>query len=478
DLEVMMSDHDLDTAVTEGSLVVIRERYSIPAEYDLHVPRGGYYLTTRVGFRVNGAPSSNKGWKSHYLDWSAHPIGNAPPLLSEEETVFVDRLKGILSSSHAIKEMAELWLVEAGLSSASRDRMDLGELRGMPRVTSGKVPPTRPTAREVGASLAREALRASSKRPVVSPPEQAEDTGRHHKKVKVLTRKHKFRLREGESRSRSKGKEPATPSEEPEAPVGSKEGGASLVHECLRSMKDLFKTKVHKGNAGYYALLMSDLGYQDPEKEMKARWKGLKNSTKTQHFQMTLFDRVHDAGWLIKFMDYRVKQLHEELDVLKSRGGPEAVTEAEKCASELREEREKIKREKAQELLRREALEKELQAIRGHLGDAQQLLKEAQTRARRMHDDLLQAVKDLESARAELPKQSIAQYKESLGFKEGLKRMDRVTYEYGYRVALARFRARHPDTDVEEDPFTIHPEDDLVPMKRQQDFDDSVPPEP
>ncbi|RRT31199.1 hypothetical protein B296_00056808, partial [Ensete ventricosum] len=200
--------------------------------------------------------------------------------LSEEETVLVGRLKGILSSSRAIKEMVELWLVDAGLSPVSRDRMDLGELRGMSRVTSGKVPPTRPTAREVGASLAREAPRASSKRLVVSPPEQAEDTGRHHKKVKVLTRKHKFRLGEGESRSRSKGKEPAAPSEEPEASIGSEKGGASPAHECPRSMKDLFKTKVHKGDAGYYAMLMSDLGHQDPEKEIKARWKGLKNSTK------------------------------------------------------------------------------------------------------------------------------------------------------------------------------------------------------
>ncbi|RRT48475.1 hypothetical protein B296_00046343, partial [Ensete ventricosum] len=132
----------------------------------------------------------------------------------------------------------------------------------------------------------------------------------------------------------------------------------------------------------------------------------------------------------------------------------------------------------AEELLRREVSEKELQAVRGHLGDAQQLLKEARTRARRMDDELLQAVKDLESARAELPGQSVAQHKGSLGFKEGLKRMGRVTYEYGYRVALARFRARYPDADVEEDPFTIHPEDDLVPMERQQDFDDSIPPVP
>ncbi|RRT35875.1 hypothetical protein B296_00045489 [Ensete ventricosum] len=233
----MKADHDLDTAVTEGSLVVIRGWYSIAAEYGLHVPRpgqrpyssdapgmcisvdaleaglwfplhplieeclrwwrispsqvapnswrylvvflgecrgagiiptrdlfmtcfrlcksqGGYYLTARVGFRVSGAPSNNKGWKSRYLfvsgpvwgfrlDWSAHPIGNALPYLSKEEFVLVDRLKGIISSSCAIKEMTELWLVKAGLSSASRDRMDLGDLRGMPKMSDGKAPSTR-----------------------------------------------------------------------------------------------------------------------------------------------------------------------------------------------------------------------------------------------------------------------------------------------------------------------------------------------
>ncbi|RRT39842.1 hypothetical protein B296_00042109, partial [Ensete ventricosum] len=337
-------------------------------------------------------------------------------------------------------------------------------------------------------------------------PEQAEDAGRQQKKTKVLTRKHKSRVDEGESRSRSKGKEPATSPEEPEAPAGSEEGGASLVHERPRS-------------------IMFDLGHQDPEKELKARWKGLKNLTKvwnnslasedsdgpsrqgdgpgklpdsclgnvsctllldpnscpfvqSQHFQMVLVDRVHDASRLITFMDYRVKQLQEELDALKSKGGPEAVVEAEERASGPWEELEKIKGEKAKELLKREASEKELQAVLGHMGDAQQLLKETQIRARRMDDELLQAVKGLESARAEIPGQAVTRYKGSLGFKEGLKRMSRVTYEYRYRVALARFRARYPDVDVEEDPFTIHPEDDLMSMEMQQDFDDSVPPEP
>ncbi|RRT51244.1 hypothetical protein B296_00048269 [Ensete ventricosum] len=41
DLEVMKADHDLDIAVTEGSLAAIRERYNIPAEYGLYVSQSG-----------------------------------------------------------------------------------------------------------------------------------------------------------------------------------------------------------------------------------------------------------------------------------------------------------------------------------------------------------------------------------------------------------------------------------------------------
>ncbi|RWW12050.1 hypothetical protein GW17_00024305 [Ensete ventricosum] len=41
DLEVMKAGHDLNTMVTEGSLATIREWYSIPIEYGLHVPQPG-----------------------------------------------------------------------------------------------------------------------------------------------------------------------------------------------------------------------------------------------------------------------------------------------------------------------------------------------------------------------------------------------------------------------------------------------------
>ncbi|RWW45542.1 hypothetical protein BHE74_00048611, partial [Ensete ventricosum] len=342
--------------------------------------RGGYYLTARVGFRVNRTPSNNKGWKSHYLfvsglnwgfrlDWSAHPIGNVPSYLSEEVSILVGRPKGILSSSRAIKEMTELWLVEV-------DRMDLGDLHGMPKVSGEKTLTARSTAstQGVGEVPPTGAPRSSSKRSSDAPV-PSDEPSRRHKKVKILSRRHKSRHGKGESRSHSKGKELATSVEEPKGLMESAEEDVSLVFHHPRSMKDLFKTKVQKDNAGYYALYMSDLAHQDPDKAMQARWGKLKNSTKvwsdpsaveefergllhpqlmrelyTLPSEMALFDRVHDAGRLITFMDYRITSLQQEIDDSKSRGGPEAVVAVEERASELEKELEKTKRERDEAL--------------------------------------------------------------------------------------------------------------------------------
>ncbi|RZR77338.1 hypothetical protein BHM03_00002379 [Ensete ventricosum] len=94
--------------------------------------QGDYYLTARSGFRVGVSPSNNKGWKARFLfvsrhrgwdfgiEWSAHPISNVPPKLSDEETNVVEQLKGILSASQTIRNLTEEWLVEAGLSPTSR----------------------------------------------------------------------------------------------------------------------------------------------------------------------------------------------------------------------------------------------------------------------------------------------------------------------------------------------------------------------
>ncbi|RWW56724.1 hypothetical protein BHE74_00036543 [Ensete ventricosum] len=232
---------------------------------------------------------------------------------------------------------------------------------------------------------------------------------------------------------------------------------------------------------------MSDLGHQDPDKEMKARWRGLKNSTKVWNDSSTAEE--FERGLLYPQLARELYTL--PLEVLLARAtkemilvtgtrcpkvwrGLEAVAKAEERAFELEHELEKTKRERDEALQRLEASKKELNEVQSNLAEIQRLLKEARVRARKMDDELLQAVKALENARAELPRQVVHRYKESVGF-EGLKRMGRVTYEYGYWVALARFHALHPDLEVKEDSFTIHPEDDLVSMERQQIFDDSDP---
>ncbi|RRT48715.1 hypothetical protein B296_00041952 [Ensete ventricosum] len=262
--------------------------------------------------------------------------------------------------------------------------------------------------------------------------------------------------------------EPVASVEEPEGQAESLVEAGMSVFVRPRSMKDLCGTKVRKDDVGYYALYMSDLAQQDPNKEMRARWENLRNYSK-----MTLFDRVHDAGRLITFMDYRINNLLQKIETLKAGGGPEVVAVAEERVAEL----EKTQQERTKALQRLESSHKESNEVRGDLSEARKQLKEARVRARKAEDDLLKSVKDLESTRAELPKRAVNDYKESVDFKEGLKRMGRVTYEYGYWVTIARLCSSYPDSKVEEDPFTVRPEDDLMPMERQQAFDDSDPPE-
>ncbi|RRT64593.1 hypothetical protein B296_00016279, partial [Ensete ventricosum] len=108
-----------------------------------------------------------------------------------------------------------------------------------------------------------------------------------------------------------------------------------------------------------------------------------------QHFQMVLFDRVHDAGRLITFMDYHISNLQQEIDTLKSGGGPEVVAAVEERASELEKELEKTKREWDEALQRLKASDKELNEARGNLSEIQRLLKKARVRAWKMDDELL-----------------------------------------------------------------------------------------
>ncbi|RZS13043.1 hypothetical protein BHM03_00044568 [Ensete ventricosum] len=59
---------------------------------------------------------------------------------------------------------------------------------------------------------------------------------------------------------------------------------------------------------------------------------------------------------------------------------------------------------------------------------------------------------------------------------QATKQIALVSYEYRYRVTLARFQARYPNLEVDSNPFTEKPEDSLAPMETRQEFNDSIPP--
>ncbi|RZR89379.1 hypothetical protein BHM03_00017082 [Ensete ventricosum] len=152
----------------------------------------------------------------------------------------------------------------------------------MSKVSGGKLPTANAAApaREVDITPPTEAPKSSSKRLSDASIQQADDLARRHKTVKILSRRHKSHRGEGGSRSHSKGKEPTAPIEKLETPIEFAKEVTTPVFHHPKSMKDLCGTKVRKDDAGYYALYMSDLAHQDPDKEMQARWEKLKNSTK------------------------------------------------------------------------------------------------------------------------------------------------------------------------------------------------------
>ncbi|RWW46394.1 hypothetical protein BHE74_00047679, partial [Ensete ventricosum] len=125
----------------------------------------------------------------------------------------------------------------------------------------------------------------------------------------------------------------------------------------LKSMKELCQTFAGKWDAGYYILRMMELLMRDPNMPLEVRWSSLKQGTKvwadrsssadyargvliprlavdlysspsevlidwalksvvlSQHYCMTLADRVHDAGQVISVMDNKTEGLKKEITV-------------------------------------------------------------------------------------------------------------------------------------------------------------------
>ncbi|THU52135.1 hypothetical protein C4D60_Mb10t00810 [Musa balbisiana] len=112
----------------------------------------------------------------------------------------------------------------------------------------------------------------------------------------------------------------------------------------------------------------------------------------------------------------------------------------------------------------------EVRLVKGETLMLSQNLDEARADARATSESLADEIRQC----PEKDRKLIEDYKKSRGFELGLTWMGQVTYEYGYRIALACFRACYPDLEVVEDPFASFPEDLGVDMPKDVPFDDST----
>ncbi|RZS26395.1 hypothetical protein BHM03_00059728, partial [Ensete ventricosum] len=200
DLEIMKADHDLDTAMTEGSLAVIRGRYNIPVEFGLHVSQPGqrHYSSDAPGICISvDALEAGLQFPLHPLIeeclrcWRISPSQVAPNSW-RYLVIFLGECRGaritptrdlFMACFRLLKSWGGYYLTTrvdfrvSGAPSNNKDRMDLSDLRRMPKMSSGKAPSTRVVvpAREVGVSTAREAPKTSSKRSIDAPTRQADD---------------------------------------------------------------------------------------------------------------------------------------------------------------------------------------------------------------------------------------------------------------------------------------------------------------
>ncbi|RWW84417.1 hypothetical protein BHE74_00006962 [Ensete ventricosum] len=93
-----------------------------------------------------GSFQQQKGWKARFFfishsrgwdfrpEWTARSVSHVAPNLLDEESELVGILRGILSSSRAIKDMTEARLVEVGLSLARRGMSRFADMFNLMKV--------------------------------------------------------------------------------------------------------------------------------------------------------------------------------------------------------------------------------------------------------------------------------------------------------------------------------------------------------
>ncbi|THU69296.1 hypothetical protein C4D60_Mb08t12940 [Musa balbisiana] len=369
-------------------------------------------------------------------------IDNTTPALNDDEYRDLRRLKEILPSSRAIWNMTERWLIEAGLSPTPRGMSAVGSLwDGESQVRAQRVSfvgfVLAPTSRvedwlQISACGGRGRY-LTRQRPIreepllnrltvrggassgVRPDPVGRGRGRHFESLPFANSAAFLRVRRT-------------------SPTKFRRWATSWRAKPLIRWWPVGGGLVPRGTGmGQVAAMGKHLRHRLPI----CTWVG-------QHYAMALMDRVRDAGRVIDHLSDRNAELHREIEEIRMGVAPEALATAEQRASDLKAEVTHLRSElKAaeeqnkglQELLR--STKAEVRLARNEMLALNQKLEEVRAEARASSEALVDEIRQW----PEKDKKLIEDYKKSSGFELGLTRTGQVTYEYGYRIALAYFKA-------------------------------------
>ncbi|RZR96581.1 hypothetical protein BHM03_00025634 [Ensete ventricosum] len=311
------------------------------------------------------------------------------------------------------------------------EMVNMSLMRGLPKVRGGRpgsaslVPANTSVLEHPGEPISPPNV--PNKRPT-------EELTDQRKKSKVSSRHRSHRGGGDRDRSESraaKGKEPAAPTE-----------GTPIARVRPRSMKELFAVQLRKDVRDYHAIRVSERLECASDTHLEI------NLAQLAPGEQICLDGEASATYV---RATQIPRLVGDMYTLPSKVLMARAMKALVLVSQLAD---------TQELL----------------ADYEGQLRNLRTQVRQIEDELLNLTWAMDALRVDLPKQAIKEYKKSPGFEMGLVRIGRVFLEYGYQLVLAQLGARHPGVKIEEDPFTLLPEDADIPMTEEEPFDDSPPP--
>ncbi|RZR71911.1 hypothetical protein BHM03_00008684 [Ensete ventricosum] len=467
----------VNSTMTTRQLVEVIQNYFIPPEYEIHVPLSGErpYDAFPCGFGLStDALEAGLGFPLHLLpdrvdlsDGEQLRIGivNRRNQTGRDPPRDPFHFKGV-------KDMNEAWLAKASLNPALGEMFNLGKMKSRGGVDSGSATlsaASAPAARDAGVST------------VEKRPSSGAEAGLRKRLPKVAT------------------EQPANASGSTARTSTDKDKGTMELEEVPErgyTMRELCEVEDQAGADRYFTSIMTRLKCVYGEDPLVPRWltisgsslfwtegplsseylRGALHPTLAKqvyecsskelmnragksvvwglHFVSILIDRVHDAGRLVRSQHKKILALRAVNKELKAKAEIERMrAELESYRSQWRE------------------LEQEVRFLRSSLDGAQD------DRARLEGDvlSLTEAIAFLEAELKDEGQKAVAAYKASQGFESSLEKMGRVSYEFGYRVALERLRGKHLDIMIELDPFVECSEDTNVKMDLDQPFDDGTP---